>query len=436
MAPVFFEIAVLLLLILANGALATAETALVASRKVRLQQRAEAANPGAAVALEMARDPGRFLSTVQIGITLIGVLAGAFSGATIAEEMEAAFIALPQLAPYAEPISVAIVVVVITYLSLVFGELVPKQIALNNPERVSAFVAPAMHLLSRVAAPLVHLLSLSGRFVLGLLKVRPAAEPEITQDEIRILIGQGTRAGVFDPIEQEIVDQVFRLGDLSVSALMTPRLGIDWLDAALPAQQLRQQIEARGHTHFPVASGSLDNIMGIAAAKDLLTQCLAGRPLDLATVIQPALFVPEGMPAFEAVERLQQAHSQVALVLDEYGGVHGLVTTSDLLEAIVGEFPEVGMPPDPDVIQREDGTWLLDGMLPSEAVRDLLGVTELPGEKEQHFQTLGGFIMTYLGRIPTPGDAFRWGGYRFEVLDMDRYRVDKVLVGPEVDAQP
>jgi putative hemolysin len=431
MPPIFFELAIILLLILTNGVLAMSETALIASRKVRLQQRAEADDPRARVALELARAPSRFLSTVQIGITLIGILAGAFSGATVAEEMEAAFGSFPLLAPYAEAISVAIVVVVITYLSLVFGELVPKQIALNDPERVAASLAPSMRFLSRIASPLVHLLSISSKALLRLLKARSASEPEITEEEIRILIGQGTQAGVFEPIEEDIVDQIFRLGDLSVSALMTPRVDIDWLDLASSTEELQQQIQARGHAHFPVAQGSLDHIVGIVAAKDMLARYLAGRPLDLKAILRPAQFVPESMPAFEVVERLQQTHSQIALVLDEFGGIHGLVTTRDLLEAIVGEFPEEGKAADPDVVLREDGTWLMDGMMSTEAVRDLLRIRELPGEREHHFQTLGGFLMSYLGRIPKSGDSVRWGGFRFEVVDMDKLRVNKVLVGVE-----
>lgn len=431
MNPIYFELVVIVSLVLGNGVLAMSETALVASKKARLQQRAENADSRARMALELANAPGRFLSTVQIGITLIGILAGAFSGATVAEELEAALGTIPELAVYAELLSVAAVVVAITYLSLVLGELVPKRIALNDPEGVAAFAAPLMQVLSRIAAPLARLLNASSQAVLHLLRFRPAAEAEVTEDEIRILIGQGTQTGVFEPIERRIVDQVFLLGDLSVSALMTHRVEIDWLEIGDSPLEWRARIEAGRHARYPVAEGGLDNVLGIVAAKDMLARCLAGLPLDLKATVRPALYLPQSLPAFEAIERLQQAHAQIALVLDEFGGIQGLVTTSDLLEAIVGEFPEAGEAPDPHAVQREDGSWLMDGMLPIEEVRNLLRIQELPGEREHHFETLGGFILAYLGRIPASGESLRWGGYRFVVVGMDRLRVDKVLVGPD-----
>jgi putative hemolysin len=427
MGSVALEIAIILLLILVNGVFAMAELAIVSARKARLQQRADKGDAGASAALALANEPGNFMSTVQIGITLVGVLAGAFGGATIARELAQGLQNLPLLAPYSEAVSVALVVLGITYLTLVLGELAPKQIALNDRERVAAAVAPTMRGLSRIAAPLARLLSLSADGVLRILGIRPSAAPPVTEEEIKIMIEQGTRIGVFDPVEEEMVDHVFRLGDRRVSAITTPRRDILWLDVNDPPQEIQRKVVVSGYSRFPVADGSLDNLVGLALAKDLLVQSLDGEPLDLRAALRPAALVPEAMPALDVLERFREARSKIAMVVDEYGGVLGLVTAADILEAIVGDIPGLGEEDEPEVVQRADGSWLLDGMLPLDEFGEVvgLGAVSVPG-----IDTLGGLVMASLGRIPTAGDRFEWKGLALEVVDMDGHRVDKVLVMP------
>lgn len=422
------EVLIILLLILFNGALAMAEIAVVSARKARLEQRAREGDAGAQAALKLAQDPSHFLSTVQIGITLIGILAGAFGGATLSEEIASLLAEIPALARYAEGISVALVVIAITFLSLILGELAPKQIALGNPEQTAARLAPAMQGLARLAAPLVNLLSLTTNALLRLLGVHPSHEPSITQEEIKILLEQGTLAGIFKPIEENMIEHVFRLGNLRASALITPRTEIHWLDTADPPEKLRQQVIECKHAYFPVAQQSLDNIEGYVHSSDLLAQALQGQNFNLKAVLRMPLVVPENISAFHLLEHMRTAHAQIAFILDEYGGIQGMVTNNDLLEAIVGEMPPASQAHDPNVVQRTDGSWLLDGMLLMEEFKDVLGISELPGENQNLYQTLGGFIITMLGRIPISGDGFNLDRYHFEVVDMDARRVDKVSV--------
>lgn len=428
MSAIALEVLFILLLVMANGVFALSEMAVVSARKARLQQRAQEGDPGAQVALELANAPGRFLSTIQIGITLVGVLAGALGGATIARALATWLNRLHIIAPYSEAISIGLVVLAITYLSLVIGELVPKRLALSNPERVASAIAPPMRTLSRIVAPLTHILGLSTEAVLRVLGMRASAEPPVTEEEIKLMIEQGTRVGIFEPSEQEMIKRVFRLGDRRVSALMTPRPEIVWLDADDPLEKTRRRIAASHHSCFPVAHDDLDNVLGLALAKDLLSQCLSGQPIDLTTALCPALFVPEGMPAFGVLERFKETRSHIALVIDEYGGVQGLVTANDVLEAIVGDIPLTDEEAEPEIVQREDGSWLADGMLLIDELKEFLEIEELPDEEE--YQTLGGLVMMFLGRVPSAGDHFELVGLRFEVVDMDGHRVDKVLIAP------
>ncbi|MBI2877726.1 MAG: HlyC/CorC family transporter [Candidatus Tectomicrobia bacterium] len=430
MTAVVLEVLFVVLLIIVNGVFAMSEIAIVSARKARLQQRAEEGNLGARMALELANAPSRFLATIQIGITLVGVLAGAFGGATLAEKLAVALRPIQPLAPYSEAMSIGLVVLGITYLSLVVGELVPKHLALNHAEQVASAVASPMRALSVVAAPFVHLLSLSTEAVLRVLGTRPSSEPQVTEEEIKIMIEQGTEVGVFHPAEQEMVRRVFRLGDLKVEALMTPRTEIVWLDLQDPPEENQRKITTSGHSRFPVAQGSLDNVRGLIHVRDLLARSLTAQPVDLEAVVKPALFVPEGLPALTVLERLKSARSQIALVIDEYGGLQGLVTANDILGALVGDVPSVDGWARPEAIHREDGSWLLDGMLPIDEFKEILHLRELPEEEEGHYRTVGGLVMTSLGRIPSEGDHFDWEGFRFEVVDMDGYRVDKVLAMP------
>lgn len=425
---VILEIVVILFLILANGVLAMAEIAVVSARPARLQQRAEAGNRGAGLALELANQPDRFLSTVQIGITLVGILAGALGGATLAEYLGSQLGRIAPLKAYSEAIGIGLVVLGITYLSLVIGELLPKRLALNDAEGIAAAMAAPMHKLSVVASPIVRLLSLSTEGLLRLLGVRPSSEPPVTAEEIKILLKEGAEVGVFEKAEQDMVAHVFRLGGRRVSSLMTHRTDIVWLDADESLQVLARKVTQSTHSRYPVVRGSLDNVLGIVRAKELLACDLAHQEIDLKAVLHSPLFVPESTPALKVLQMFKESRRQIALVIDAHGSIQGLVTATDILEAIVGDMPDVDEPFEPQVVQRADGSWLLDGLLPTDELREILGVKQLPGETQGHYHTLGGFVMKMLGRIPAKADHFEWKGLRFEVVDMDRYRVDKVLV--------
>jgi putative hemolysin len=427
-AGISIEIAVVLVLILLNGLLAMAEMAVVSARRARLQQRAEDGDAGARRALEVAESPSRFLSTIQIGITLIGVLAGAFGGATIAQELADVLAGVSFLARYSEAVAVAIVVITITYLSLVLGELVPKQLALNNPERIASAVTPPIHVVSNLASPLVWLLTASTRLVMRLLRVQASAEPPVTESEIRIMIAEGTEAGVFAEAEQDMVEAVFRLGDRRVDAVMTPRTEIEWLDVEDHDEEIEQTIVNSTHSRFPVAKGDLDQVQGVVRARDLLGGCLAGGPLDLQSVLYSCYFVPESAPALKVLDTLKSTGTSMAFVIDEYGGLQGLVTVTDIVEGIVGDLPDAGELDRPRAVQRDDGSWLLDGLLPVDEFKEMFDLDSLPGEDEANYQTLGGFVMDYLGHIPRVADHFAHEGLEIEVVDMDLHRVDKVLV--------
>lgn len=427
MNSIAFELFVLALLILGNGLFAMSEIAVVSARKTRLQQQAEEGDRRARVALELANAPNQFLATIQIGISLVGVLAGAFGGATVATKLSQALDNVPALAPYSDAIGVGVVVLAITYLSLVIGELVPKRLGLNNAERVAAAVAPTMRGLSRLASPIVRLLDWSTGLVLRLLRVRAGEEEPVSEEEIKLMMRQGTQVGVFEPEEHEMVLQVFRLADQTINAIMTPRPEVIWLDLEDPPDETRQLIAGAGYSRFPVARGDLDHVIGLVYAQDLLARAIAGDPLNVEELVRPALFLPESVTALEAVERLRETRSDAALVIDEYGGFQGLLTTYDILEAIVGDLPAAGEENGSEAVQREDGSWLLDGMLSIDELRDLLDLAELPYEGKAHYQTLSGLTMVALGRVPTAGEHFECCGWRFEVLDMDGHRVDKVL---------
>ena len=424
------ELVIVILLIIVNGVFAMSETAFVSARKVRLQQRANEGDTKALAALEMANAPNRLLSTVQLGITLIGIVAGAFGGATIAGELTVYIRAVPWLSAYSDAIAFTTVVIVITYLSLVIGELVPKRIALNNPERIAMLVVTPMRVLSAIATPFISLLSISTEGILRLIGLRPSSEPPITEEEINVLLEEGTQIGTFAPAEQDMVERIFRLADRRVSALMTHRPDIVWLDADDPPQAISQQIRESTYSRFPVSRGSLDNVLGMVHVKDLLVQCLAGQPLEVQAALQEPLYVIESTSTLKVLELFKQSGQQVALVVQEYGDIEGLITLHDILEAIVGDISSREDLEHPQAVQREDGSWLLDGLLPVEEVKDILHIRKLPDETSSGYDTLAGFVLMQLGRIPTTGDHFEWGNYRFEVLDMDGRRIDKVLVQP------
>jgi putative hemolysin len=423
----FSQFLIILLLTIFNGLFSMAEMAVVSARKVRLQQRAEDGDEKAKAALDLVESPNRFLSTVQVGITLIGTLSGALGGAGPTAELESLLIQVPVLAPYAHAIAIGLVVLLVTYLSLVVGELVPKRLAMANPEGIAGVVAGPMGFLSKAVKPVIWLLSISTEGLLRLLGAKSSDDAPVTPEEITVMMEQGEQVGVFEETETSIVEAVFRLSDLRVGALMTPRTDLDWLDLEEPYDDILKQVLESPHNHFPVANGSLDDVVGILRSKDLLARTTDGVEIDLKSLLQPAQFIPESLPAFQALNILKGAFGNLALVMDEYGGLQGMVTLFDVMEAIVGDISERGEPVVPEAVQREDGSWLVEGMMRIDELKGLLDIDAFPEEDRAGYQTVGGFIMTQIGAVPNPGDFFTIGDWRFEVMDMDGMRVDKVL---------
>ena len=370
-----------MLLSLLNGFFAMSETALVSSRKARLRQRADEGDRGAKAALELTNSPNRFLSTVQVGISLIGVLAGAFGGATLAEPLAGALRSVPVLATYAGSIAFGTVVVAITYLSLILGELVPKRLALNGAEAVASRVARPMRLLSVITSPAVWFLSFSTEVVLRLLGARQPVESPVTEQEVEILMEEGARAGVFEEEERDLVARALRLDDRPVRDLMTPRPKVVWLDADLQSEEIQQRAAQSRHSYFPVARGDLDDLLGIASVKDTWAQQASGQTADLLDSLRPSPFVPEGAPATDTLEAFKRSGLPLALVIDERGHIEGLVTLADVLEALVGEVPDEDEPTEEAIVPREDGSWLVDGLLAAEELKEHLGLEELPREE-------------------------------------------------------
>lgn len=418
----------LVILLLANGFLAMAEMSIVSSRPSRLQAMAAAGKPGAATALKLLQNPGDFLSTVQIGITLIGIFAGAFGGATLATPLADQLRRVGFLAPYATQIAIFAVVLATTYLALVVAELTPKRLALSRPETIACLVAPVLDSLSRPARPLVSLLDRSSGALSRLFGVRSDNAPAVTDDEVRVLLRQGAQLGVFKPIEEEIVAQLFRLSDRRASAIMTPRTEIVWIDVNQSPEEIRNLIVSSPHSRFPLAEDSLDHVIGVVYARDLLVQRLTAESIDLRSLAKPALFVPENMSALDLVEQMRKKRTPVALIINEYGGVEGLVTITDVVEAILGAIEEARMDEEPDIVPREDGSWLVNGLWSVDAFQEHFGLSHLPLREELDYQTVGGMVMALLGEIPTIGSQVQIDGYRIEVVDMDGRRVDKVLV--------
>ncbi|HZW04432.1 MAG TPA: hemolysin family protein [Anaerolineaceae bacterium] len=427
---VLLEVLLIFLMLVINGLFAMTEIAMVSVRKARMQQEAEDGDPAAKRVLTMLETPNRFLSTIQIAITLVGIFAGALGGATIARRLNVWLSGFDVIAPYSEEISLVVVVLLTTYFSLVIGELIPKRIGMNNPDKIAKTMSGPMRFLSRLVSPVVQLLSFSTDIGLRLLGIRKSNELPVTEEEIRVLIEQGTQVGVFDEAEQDMVEGVLRLGDRYVDAIMTPRTEVEWIDLDEPLEEIIQQVIESGHSRFPVAREKLDNVIGILAAKDLLARQLTGENVDLQTLIQPSVFIPDSMSALRVLDMLKESGTQAALVIDEYGGLLGIVTLYDVLRNVVGIIPMIGQAGSPQATQREDGSWLMDGLLSIDAVKEILDIPTLPDETRVGYQTLGGFVMNQLSTIPSVGQNYEWSGFRFEVMDMDGMRVDKVLVTP------
>lgn len=423
------QLSIILLLILVNGFFAMAEIALVSARPARLQPLAAHGSAGASAALELKGDPSRLLATVQIGITIIAVLSGTVGEATLGDALQGYLAERGGfLAAYANAISMAVIVIGISYFSIILGELVPKRIALAHPEPIAAAVARFMRLIARFGAPIEWLLSASTDLVLRLLPLR-GEPPPVTDEEIGFMLREGVAAGHIPQAETAIVEMALRLGDRRVSAVMTPRTQIEFLDVDDPEEELRRQIRDSPYSRFPVVQGGgTHQLAGIAQVKDLYDAALAGQSFNVKPVLRPPLFLPNTVTVLRALEMFKSSGEPMALVVDEYGDLEGLVTLTDILEALVGDIPETG-DTDQRIVRREDGTWLIDGMVGLDEVKQVLGVMVLPGE-DPEFHTLGGFLMARLNRVPMVADRVTAGDYLFEIVDMDGRRVDRVLIMP------
>jgi putative hemolysin len=428
MSPFTFEVGVVLALIFANGLFATAEMAFVASRRSRLRRMAEEGKAGAQVAVELTEAPTRFLSTVQVGITLIGILAGAYGGTRLAGPLAQAIARVDWLATYAEALGLGAVVFVITVLSLILGELVPKRLALSNPEQIYVRLARPMHRLSKLAGPIVDLIAGATDWFLGLMGVAKSSETPVSEEEVRLLVRQGHHAGIFEKTEVELVEAVMRLDEERVADLMTPQSRIVWLNFEDADDVNWRKIVASNHTYFPVYEEQRENVRGMVSVKAMWANLAAGVPARLKDLLTPPLIVPETMSAVRLLETFKESGKHLALASDEFGNIQGLVSLIDVFEAIVGKLPEKGFLQRRCWHRREDGSLLVDAMLDIDELKALLGLTELPLELTDHYRSAGGFVMSFLGRIPKEGDTFEWAGHRFEVIDMDRHRIDKILV--------
>ena len=423
------DIVLLLLLVLLNGVLAMSEIAVVSSRRARLQKLADDGSPGAQSALSLHTDPSKFLSTIQVGITSVGILSGAIGETALADPLAEWLSSLSLPEPNARGLALTVVVVVLTYFSVVVGELVPKRLGLLAPESIASLVAGPMNLLARVAKPLVWLLSTSSNVLLRVVGARRREESPVTNEEINVLMEQGAEAGVFHESEQALVSNVLRLDEQRIGSIMTHRTDICVLDLDDPEPQIRNCIADSPYTRIVVCRDGLDHIAGILRTADLLKAALAGETLEIDRFLRPPLYVPEGATTTALLENFRRARMQLALIVDEYGELQGLVTLTDVLASIIGDLPSSETVEEQDIVVREDGSWLIDGSVPIERLKSVLAIEDdLPGEAENAFNTFGGFIMHVLGRIPVVADHFQAAGFRIEVIDMDKNRVDKVLV--------
>jgi len=430
MSAILLEIGIILLLLVANGVFAMTEIAIVAARKARLRQLASAGNASAGIALELAESPNRFLATVQIGITLVGILAGAFGGATIADELARAMTNVPAISAYANPIALGVVVLAITYLSLVIGELVPKRVGLGNPEGISMRIARPMHALSVIAGPAVKFLGVSTETLMRLLAIKPQRETAVSEDEIKVLMQEGLRAGAFQKVESDIVESVLDLDQLLVRDIMTPRPKVIWLNRDDPHDQIWHKIVVSNHSHFPVYEEDRDHVVGVVSVKAIYANLAAGVGVRLKDLMVPPLIVPASQNVLQLVETFKKSGKHLALAADEFGSIVGLVTLNDVMEAIVGDFPSQDERAKPAATARPDGSWLIDGMIEIQRLEQALPGFKIESSAGKDYQTLAGFVVKRLGRLPREGETFEEQGYVFEVLDMDRHRVDKVLVVP------
>jgi putative hemolysin len=431
---VLTELVIILLLSVINGLLSMSELAVVSARRSRLRRDAERGSDPARVALALAEDPGAFLATVQVGITLVGIIAGVYGGASLAERLDGLLSQVPALAGISATLSFVLVVAVITYLTLVIGELLPKRLALNNAEAIAKAVARPLAVLAAACRPLVWLLDRSTDLLAWLLRVRERTGPDVSEDDITSMVSEGTAAGAVDPREQEIIRRVFRIGDLAVSAIMTPRSEVVGLRRGMTLDEAWDLAVTRVHHHFPVFDEAQDHIVGVVAAKELAGLRLAGRKQPWEEITRPVLAIPESATVLRALELIREQGTTLAVVVDEFGGFIGIVTLHDVVEALVGGLGRV--PGEAaEVTRRDDGSFLVDASLDVQDAFARMGIPYTLEDESGEYHTLGGFVLKRLGHIPRTGEHFDWDGWRFEVVDMDRHRVDKLLVSQRPDAQ-
>lgn len=424
----WIPIILVLILILINGLFSMTEIAIVTSKKSRLEKLEEEGNKKAQVALKLANNPNQLLSTIQIGITLIGVVTGAFGGATIASQVTPYIQKVDFLAPFASELSYIIVIGLSTYLSLILGELVPKRIGMNNPEGVSMAVAKPMYFFAKVGKPIIWFLSRSTELVLKILGVKPKKEPEVTEEEIAQLIEQGVYSGVVEEIEQDMVEQIFYLGDKRLGDILTPRTQIVWIDLEKPLEENLVKMLESNYSRFPAGRGSLDDFAGIIHTKDIFAKMAKNEPINLTDCVRDTLILPEPMKVFQALEALKKSGQHEAMVIDEYGGIEGYVTMHDFMENIVGDLPEMDDEDEPQIMQRSEDSWLADGLLPIDSFSRYFELEDELELRSGNFHTLGGFITMNLGDIPRVGDTIQIADLLLEIVDMDHVRVDKVLI--------
>jgi putative hemolysin len=426
---VWINILIILVLFFFNAIFAMYEIAMVAARKTRLEKRVEEGSKGAADALFLLSDPNQqYLSTVQIMITMIDTLAGGIGGAALSGPVAEQLGKIPVIAPQADLIALILVVIIITYFSIVLGELIPKRLAVSKPENVVTQLSPPIRVLTKIFKPLTRLLSISTNVGLKVLRINTDKGPSITEEEIRSYIEVGRNIGLIEEAESEMVSGIFRLGDRRVEALMTPRTEMAWIDINAPIEQIWEQIAQTPHSRLPVADGDLDNVLGYVQVRNLLDAKPEDPDFDLRDYINIPIYLPENMAALKALENFQTSGIHMAMVVDEYGGITGMVTDYDILESIVGEIPENREDTDYLVVERDENSWLFDGLIVIDQLKEILNLSEMPGEDRSTYQTLSGFVMSQLGRIPKTGAKFKYENYEFEVVDMDGRRVDRVLV--------
>jgi putative hemolysin len=421
------DLVFLFALVLLNGVFAMSEIAVVGSKRGRLMALADEGHAGAKRALALMAEPTRFLSTVQVGITMVGILTGAIGEATIAARLRAMMERVPAIAPYAHPLSLAVMVSGLTYVSLIFGELVPKRLALTRPEQIAGLIARPMQTLAAAARPLISLLSVSTDGILRLLRVRTVRQPAVTLEEFKLLVEQGTAEGVFEKTERELVTNVLDLDERRVGAILTPRSEIVFINVREPFERTRDTLTQNLHSVLPVCDGGLDRVLGFVRSRDVLSRVLKGERVDFEAIASAPVAVPKTITLMTLLEQFKRTHTPLVLVVNEFGDVDGLVSLADVMTAIVGDLPaEPGE--EPMVVRREDGSWLLDGMLGIDAAARTLGIESLALDKRENYHTIGGLAMFALGRVPRTGDVFQRKGFRFEIVDMDGNRVDRVLV--------